>query len=139
MRTQLNEDFTHTRSHEYASRIMESVVTNTPYMIGGNVLNRGLITNLPKDACVEVPCLISNRGIQPTVIGDLPQICAAMNRSNINVQLMTIEAAVTKKKDAIYQAAMMDPHTAAELSIDDIVSLCDDLIEAHKGWLPEYH
>ena len=138
MRTQLNEDFTHTRSHEYASRIMESVVTNTPYMIGGNVLNTGLITNLPQDACVEVPCLVSNRGIQPTVIGDLPQICAAMNRTNINVQLMTIEAAVTKKKDAIYQAAMMDPHTAAELSIDDIVSLCDDLIEAHRGWLPEY-
>ena len=139
MRNQLNEDFTHTRSHEYASRIMESVVTNTPYMIGGNVLNRGLITNLPHDACVEVPCLVSNRGIQPTVIGDIPQICAAMNRTNINVQLMTIEAAVTKKKEAIYQAAMMDPHTAAELSIDDIVSLCDDLIEAHKGWLPEYH
>ena len=139
MRNQLNEDFTHTRSHEYASRIMESVVTNTPYMIGGNVLNRGLITNLPHDACVEVPCLVSNRGIQPTVIGDIPQICAAMNRTNINVQLMTIEAAVTKKKEAIYQAAMMDPHTASELSIDDIVSLCDDLIEAHKGWLPEYH
>ena len=139
MRNQLNEDFTHTRSHEYASRIMESVVTNTPYMIGGNVLNRGLITNLPHDACVEVPCLVSNRGIQPTVIGDIPQICAAMNRTNINVQLMTIEAAVTKNKEAIYQAAMMDPHTASELSIDDIVSLCDDLIEAHKGWLPEYH
>ena len=138
MREHLNEDFTHTRSHEYASRIMEAVVTNTPYMIGGNVLNTGLITNLPKDACVEVPCLVSNRGIQPTVIGDLPQICAAMNRTNINVQLMTIEAAVTKKKEAIYQAAMMDPHTAAELSIDDIVSLCDDLIEAHRGWLPEY-
>ena len=138
MREQLNDDFSHTRSHEYASRIMEAVVTNNPYMIGGNVLNTGLITNLPKDACVEVPCLVSNRGIQPTVIGDLPQICAAMNRTNINVQLMTIEAAVTKKKEAIYQAAMMDPHTAAELSIDDIVSLCDDLIEAHRGWLPEY-
>ena len=139
MRDQLNEDFSHTRSHEYASRIMESVVTNTPYMIGGNVLNKGLITNLPADACVEVPCLVSRAGIQPTVIGDLPQICAAMNRTNINVQLLTIEAAVTKKKEAIYQAAMMDPHTAAELSIDDIVSLCDDLIEAHRGWLPEYH
>ncbi len=138
MRNHLTDDFTHTRSHEYASHIMESVVTDTPYMIGGNVLNRGLITNLPHDACVEVPCLVSNRGIQPTVIGDLPQICAAMNRTNINVQLLTIEAAVTKKKEAIYQAAMMDPHTAAELSIDDIVALCDDLIEAHRGWLPEY-
>ena len=108
-----------------------SLITTTSLSIWG--------TNLPHDACVEVPCLVSNRGIQPTVIGDLPQICAAMNRTNINVQLMTIEAAVTKKKDAIYQAAMMDPHTASELSIDEIVALCDDLIEAHRGWLPEYN
>ncbi|MBQ4088533.1 MAG: alpha-glucosidase/alpha-galactosidase, partial [Clostridia bacterium] len=71
--------------------------------------------------------------------GALPEQCAAMNRTNINVQLLTIEAAVTKKKDYIYQAAMMDPHTAAELSIDDIVAMCDDLIAAHEGWLPEYH
>ena len=118
---------------------MESIVTDTPYQIGGNVLNNGLITNLVKDACVEVPCLVNKLGIQPTFVGDLPVQCAAMNMTNINVQLLTIEAAVTKKKDAIYQAAMMDPHTASELSIDDIVSLCDDLIEAHKGWLPEYH
>ena len=118
---------------------MESIVTDTPYQIGGNVLNNGLITNLVKDACVEVPCLVNKLGVQPTVVGDIPTQCAAMNMTNINVQLLTIEAAVTKKKDAIYQAAMMDPHTASELSIDDIVRLCDDLIEAHKGWLPEYH
>ena len=86
-----------------------------------------------------MPCLVNKLGIQPTQVGRLPEICAAMNRTNINVQLLTIEAAVTRKKECIYQAAMLDPHTSAELSIDDIVSLCDDLIEAHRGWLPEYH
>ena len=135
----LTNDVTHKRTKEYASYIMESIVTDTPYQIGGNVLNNGLITNLVKDACVEVPCLVNKLGVQPTFVGDIPTQCAAMNMTNINVQLLTIEAAVTKKKDAIYQAAMMDPHTASELSIDDIVRLCDDLIEAHKGWLPEYH
>ncbi len=130
---------THTRTGEYASYIMEAMETNRAYKIGGNVLNRGLITNLPQNACVEVPCLVDKSGIQPVFIGDLPEQCAAMNRTNINVQLLTIEAAMTLKKDAIYQAAMMDPHCQSELSIDDIVAMCDDLITAHKGWLPEYH
>ncbi len=127
------------RSKEYASYIMEAITTNKPYTIGGNVINNGLITNLPHNACVEVPCLVNKAGIQPTYIGDLPEICAAMNRTNINVQLLTIEAAVTKKKDAIYQAAMLDPHTASELSIDDIIAMCDDLIETHGDWLPKYN
>ncbi len=130
---------THERSHEYASRIMESMVTNIPYQIGGNVINTGLITNLPSDACVEVPCLVNKLGIQPTVVGKLPIQLAAMNMTNINPQLLTIEAARTRKKEYIYQAAMLEPHTSSELSIDDIIALCDDLIEAHKGWLPEYH
>ena len=134
----LSDKIEHKRSREYASHIMESIVTDKPYQIGGNVLNTGLITNLPADACVEVPCLVNKYGIQPTVIGKLPIQLAAMNMTNINPQLLTIEAAVTRKKEYIYQAAMLEPHTAAELSIDDIVSLCDDLIEAHKGWLPEY-
>lgn len=134
----LNNDVTHKRSHEYASSIMEAMVTDIPCKIGGNVLNNGLIDNLPKEACVEVACLVNKYGVQPTPQGALPLQCAAMNMTNINAQLLTIEAAVTKKKEAIYQAAMLEPHTAAELSIDDIVSLCDDLIEAHKGWLPEY-
>ena len=133
-----NPLLTHTRSREFASYIMEAMETNQPCKIGGNVLNNGLITNLPANACVEVPCLVDKSGVQPCVIGDLPEQCAAMNRTNINVQLLTIEAAKTLKKDYIYQAAMMDPHTAAELSIDEIVAMCDDLIEAHKGWLPEY-
>ncbi|MBE6581021.1 MAG: alpha-glucosidase/alpha-galactosidase [Ruminococcaceae bacterium] len=134
----LTEGITHTRSREYASHIMEAIVTGNPYEIGGNVLNTGLITNLPQNACVEVPCLVNKRGVIPTVIGDLPEICAAMNRTNINPQLLTIEAAVTLRKEAVYQAAMLDPHTSSELSIDDIVALCDDLFEAHRDWLPTY-
>lgn len=133
-----NGEITHKRSEEYASYIMEAISTNTLYKIGGNVLNDGLIDNLPKEACVEVPCLVDASGIKPCHVGALPLQLAAMNSSNIYPQLLTIEAAVTKKKEYIYQAAMMEPHTAAELSIDDIVSLCDDIIEAHKGWLPEY-
>ena len=117
---------------------MEAMETGVPTKIGGNVLNNGLITNLPSNACVEVPCLVDRNGVQPTVIGDLPEQCAALNRTNINVQLMTIEAARTLKKDCIYQAVLLDPHTSAELSIDDIVSMCDDLIEAHGDWLPRF-
>ncbi len=132
-------NLSHERTHEYASYIIEAMVTNKPYRIGGNVLNTGLITNLPRNAVVEVPCLVDASGVNPTYIGDLPEICAALNRSNINVQLMTIEAARTLKKECIYQAAMMDPHCQSELSIDDIVALCDALIEAHKGWIPEFH
>ena len=118
---------------------MEAMETGRPTKIGGNVLNHGLITNLPRNACVEVPCLVDRNGVQPTVIGDLPEQCAALNRTNINVQLLTIEAARTLKKEYIYQAVMMDPHAGAEMSIDDIVAMCDELIEAHGDWLPKYH
>ena len=128
----------HTLSHEYGSGIMEAIVTNKPFQIGGNVLNRGLIPNLPSDAVVEVPCLVDSSGIQGTYVGNLPTQCAAMNMTNINVQLLTIEAALTLNRDRIYQAAMLDPHTAAELSIDDIVKMCDDLIDAHGSMLPKY-
>ena len=130
---------THTRSREYASHIMEAIVTGVPYKIGGNVLNAHLIDNLPEEACVEVPCLVDACGVTPCRVGRLPVQLAAMNMTNINVQLLTIEAAVTRKKEHVYQAAMLEPHTAAELSIDDIVAMCDDLLEAHKDWLPEYH
>ena len=133
-----NPNLVHKRSREYASYIMEAMETNKATKIGGNVLNHGLITNLPSNACVEVPCLVDKSGIQPTYIGNLPEQCAALNRTNINVQLLTIEAARTLKKDYIYQAVMMDPHTAAELPIDSIVAMCDELIEAHAGWLPTY-
>ncbi|WP_098742420.1 alpha-glucosidase/alpha-galactosidase [Paenibacillus sp. EZ-K15] len=133
-----NQDLMHNRSHEYASYILEAIETNVPFKIGGNVMNTGLITNLPKEACVEVPCLVDASGVTPTYVGDLPPQCAALNRTNINTQLLTLEAAATGKKEHIYHAAMLDPHTAAELSIDDIKSLCDDLIEAHGDWLPKY-
>ena len=129
----------HNRSHEYASWIMESIVTNTPYQIGGNVLNTGhLITNLPEDACVEVPCLINGMGVNPCHVGALPVQCAAMNMTNINVQLLTIEAARTHKLDHVYQAAMLDPHTAAELDIDTIKRMVDDLIAAQGDYLPKF-
>lgn len=129
----------HTRSREYASRIMEAIVTGNPYQIGGNVLNKGhLISNLPAEACVEVPCLVNGSGVHPCSVGALPVQCAAMNMTNINVQLLTIEAAATGKKEHIYQAAMLDPHTASELDIDTIKKLVDDLIEAHGNYLPKY-
>ena len=121
----------HTRSHEYASRIMEAIWTNTPYKIGGNILNNGCISNLPREACVEVPCLVDRNGVTPTYVGDLPLQLAAMNSSNIYPQLLTIEAARTGKIEYLYQAAMMDPHTGAQLSPDEIVAMCNDLVEAH--------
>ncbi|WP_340023527.1 alpha-glucosidase/alpha-galactosidase [Paenibacillus sp. FSL K6-1096] len=133
-----NQDLKHERSHEYASYILEAMETDVPFKIGGNVMNTGLITNLPREACVEVPCLVDRSGVTPTFVGDLPPQCAALNRTNINTQLLTIEAAITRKKEHIYHAAMLDPHTAAELSMDDIVSMCDDLIAAHGDWLPKY-
>ena len=129
----------HERSHEYASYIMESIVTNKPYQIGGNVLNTGgLISNLPQEACVEVPCLVNGQGIHPCRVGALPVQCAAMNMTNINVQLLTIEAARTLKREHIYQAAMLDPHTGSELDIDTIKKMVDELIDAHGDYLPKY-
>ena len=129
----------HTRSSEYASWIMQSIVENIPYQIGGNVLNKGhLISNFPENACVEVPCLVNGNGIIPCHVGELPLQCAAMNMSNINVQLLTIEAAKTRKREHIYQAAMMDPHTASELDIDTIKKMVDELIEAHGNYLPKF-
>ncbi|MBQ2774349.1 MAG: alpha-glucosidase/alpha-galactosidase [Clostridia bacterium] len=135
----VNNDVTHERTKEYASYIMEAMVTDVPYKIGGNVLNNGLIPNLPDEACVEVACLVNKYGVQPCRQPALPIQLAAMNMTNINVQLLTIEAAVTKKKEHIYQAVMLDPHASSELSIDEIVKMCDDLIETHGSWLPEYH
>lgn len=133
-----NVNLKHERSHEYASYILEAMESDVPFKIGGNVMNTGLITNLPREACVEVPCLVDKSGVQPTYIGDLPPQLAALNRTNINTQLLTIEAAITGKKEHIYHAALLDHHTSAELSMDDIVSMCDELIEAHGDWLPSY-
>lgn len=133
-----NKTLSHTKSHEYGAQIMNAMETNVPTLIGGNIMNEGLIENLPEEACVEVPCLVNRSGIQGCKVGRLPEACAAMNRTHINVHLLTIEAAVTGKKEAIYQAAMMDPHTSAELTLDQIKALCDELIEAHGSFLPAY-
>ena len=124
---------THNRSREYASHIMEAIVTGVPYKIGGNVLNNGLISNLPADACVEVACMVDNAGIHPTYVGVLPPQLAAMNMTNINVQLLTIAAAHEMSMEHVYHAAMLDPHTGSQLSTDEIVAMCDELREAHEA------
>ncbi|MBE2268043.1 MAG: alpha-glucosidase/alpha-galactosidase [Anaerolinea sp.] len=127
------------RSVEYGSTIIHSLETGKPSVIYGNVANNGLIDNLPQGCCVEVPCVVDKNGVQPTKIGTLPPHLAALMQTQVNVQGLTVEAALTGKREHIYHAAMLDPHTAAELSLDQIWSLVDDLIEAHGGWLPEYH
>ena len=127
------EGLEHKRSHEYASHIMEAIVTDVPYKIGGNVINNGVISNLPKEACVEVPCMVDANGITPMYVGELPLQLAAMNASNIYPQLLTIEAVHTGKKELVYQAAMMDPLTGAQLSTDEIVAMCDELMAAHAA------
>ncbi|HLF87878.1 MAG TPA: alpha-glucosidase/alpha-galactosidase [Anaerolineales bacterium] len=132
-------EITHERSHEYGSLIIHSLETGQPRVVYGNVPNRGLIDNLPQGCCVEVPCLVDKSGIQPTKIGALPPHLAAMMQTNINVQSLTVEAALSRKREHIYHAAMLDPHTAAELSLDQIWALVDDLIEAHGDMMPKYH
>lgn len=131
-------EITHTRSLEYASYIMEAIVTNVPYKIGASVLNHGLIENLPADACVEVPCLVDGSGITPCLVGRIPTQLAAMNMTNINPQLLTIEAAHDRDISKIYQAAMLDPHTSAELNIRDIRAMVDELIDAHGDYMKMY-
>ncbi len=125
-------------SGEYGTLIIHSMETGQPRVINGNVSNTGLIDNLPEGSCVEVPCLVDKNGVQPTAVGTLPPHLAALMQTNINVQALTVEAALTRKREHIYHAAMLDPHTAAELDLDQIWSLVDDLIEAHGDWLPQY-
>ncbi len=127
------------RSAEYAAGIIHSLETGVPRVIYGNVPNTGLIDNLPTGCCVEVPVLVDRAGLQPTHIGALPPQLAALMQTNVNVQALTVEAALTGKREHIYHAAMLDPHTAAELDLDHIWKLVDELIEAHGEWLPEFH
>ena len=126
------------RSQEYGSLIIHSMETGEPRVVYGNVSNQGLIDNLPQGCCVEVPCLVDKNGLQPTRIGALPPHLAALMQTNINVQSLVVEAALTGKREHIYHAAMLDPHTAAELSLDQIWSLVDELIEAHGEMMPQY-
>ncbi len=132
-------EMTHERSQEYGSLIIHSIETGQPHIVYGNVPNRGLIDNLPQGCCVEVPGLVDKNGIQPTRIGSLPPHLAAMMQTNINVQSLAVEAALTGQREHVYHAAMLDPHTAAELSLDQIWALVDDLIAAHGDMLPDYH
>ena len=125
-------------SHEYASAIVNSVWTGEPSVIYGNLRNNGCITSLPAACAAEVPCLVDDRGIQPTFIGELPPQLTALIRTNINVQELTVRAMMTENRDHIYHAAMMDPHTAAELDLQQIWDLVDDLIAAHGAWLPDW-
>ena len=126
------------RSNEYASYIMDGFTNNKPTVFYANVMNNGLIENLPMNCCVEVPCKIDSNGIVPQKIGKLPEHLSALMRTNINVQILTAEAALTKKKEHIYHAALLDPLTASNLSIDEIYSMVDELIEAHGNYLPNY-
>lgn len=126
------------RSHEYASAIVNSVWTGEPSVIYGNVRNNGCITSLPNACSAEVPCLVDHNGIQPTFVGDLPPQLTALIRTNINVQELTVRALLTENREHIYHAAMMDPHTAAELDLQQIWDLVDDLIAAHGEWLPAW-
>jgi alpha-galactosidase len=129
----------HEKTREYGADIMNAFLTDVPVCIHGNVLNsKNYISNLPAEAVVEVPCMIDGNGIQPVDAGALPVQCAALNQTNINVHLTTIEAAMTLKKEHVYQAALLDPHTSAELAPEKIIALCDDLLEAHSEWLPVY-
>jgi alpha-galactosidase len=124
------------RSHEYAARIIAAELTGEPIIINGNVANHGYIDNLPEGACVEVPCLIDHNGVQPVRVGRLPPQLAALMQTNINVQELTVEAILTGRRDHVKQAAMLDPHTAAELSLQEIADLVDDLLAAHGNWVP---
>ncbi|HVO72042.1 MAG TPA: alpha-glucosidase/alpha-galactosidase [Aggregatilineaceae bacterium] len=126
------------RTHEYGSYILEAVETNRPAHINGNVPNEGLITNLPLGCCVEVPCLVDGNGVQGTFVGDMPTQLAALNRTNINVQELTVEASLTGDRDAVYHALMMDPLTAAVCTLPQIHAMVDEMFEAQARWLPQF-
>jgi len=125
-------------SHEYGAQIIHAMETGQPKVVYGNVMNEGLIDNLPRESCVEVPCLVDKNGLQPTRIGSLPPHLAALMQTNINVQALTVEAALTRKREHIYHAAMFDPHTAAELDLGQIWELVDAMMDAHGDWLPPF-
>jgi alpha-galactosidase len=124
-------------SGEYGTLIIQSAETGEPRVIYGNIANAGLIANLPPTCAVEVPCLVDRNGVQPTRIGAIPAQLAALMQTNINVQELTVEAALTGNRDRVYQAAMLDPHTAAALDPEQIVALVDDLLAAHGSMIPE--
>ncbi len=132
-----DQEITVGRSHEYGSLIIHSMETGTPRVIYGNVLNDSLIENLPMECAVEVPCLVDRNGIQPTAIGAMPPHLAALIQTNVNPQILTVEAILTGNRDHVYHAAMMDPHTSAELTLDEIHSLVDDCSKPTETGIPD--
>ncbi len=125
------------RGPEYAPQIIHSIETDVARTVYGNVRNGGSIENLPPDACVEVPCLVDRAGVRAAAVGPLPPGPLALNRLYVNVCELTVRAALEGSRTLVYQAALLDPATAAALPIDDVVALCDELIEAHAEYLPE--
>jgi len=134
----INSEIKMERSNEYGSHIIEAMETGRETVIHGNIQNDGQITNLPQGSVVEVPCLVNKNGIQPTYVGDLPTQLAALNRTNINVQELAVEGALTGDKEKIYQAVMMDPLTAAVLDMDQIREMVDEMFAAQREWLPNF-
>jgi alpha-galactosidase len=134
----LQEELTSERTHEYGARIIEAIETNRPITINGNIPNDDLIDNLPAGCSVEVPCLVDANGIQPIKVGSLPPQLAALNRTNINVQELIVEAALTGSKDSIYHAVMLDPLTAAVCTLPQIREMVDKMLEAEVQWLPKF-
>jgi alpha-galactosidase len=132
-----NKKLTHRRSYEYASYILEAIETNVPFQFGGNILNNGLISNLPDNAIVEVPCMADRNGVQGCYVGALPEQLAALNRTHINVHLLMIDAILERSREKLYHAALLEPRLASELTIEQIKSLVDDMIKAHGNWLPK--
>jgi alpha-galactosidase len=126
------------RSSEYTSLIIHGLETGIPQQVNANLPNQGLISNLPEGCCVEVPCQVDAQGIHPLSVGALPPHLAALIQTNVNVQALTVQAALTGERETIYHAAMLDPHTAAELDLEQIWALVDELIEAHREWLPSF-
>jgi alpha-galactosidase len=126
------------RTHEYGSYIMEAIETNRPTVIAGNIPNHGLIDNLPDGCCVEVPCLVNGAGVQPTHVGALPPQLAALNRTNVNVQELTVEAALTGCVETVYHAVMLDPLTAAVCTLDQIRAMVGEMLAAQARWLPQF-
>jgi len=136
LRVEGGEELPVGRSEEYGADIIRACETGEPFAFNGNVPNRGLIDNLPPDCCVEVPCVAGEAGVVPQAVGALPRHLAALIQTNVNVQGLTVDAALTGNRESIHHAAMLDPHTAAELTLEEIAALVDDLLVAHGDWIP---
>ncbi|PQM58078.1 MAG: alpha-glucosidase/alpha-galactosidase [Rhodobacteraceae bacterium] len=135
---EVGKNINHKTSHEYAASIMNALITGEQCNVYGNVVNRGYIAQLPEKAAVEVECIIDKNGIQPQIVKNMPISLIALIRSNINVQELVVDALLKKNRNSVYHAAMLDPHTAAELDLNEIRNMVDDLISEHGNWMPQW-